>query len=273
MNNRWTSLLAWIMAMSGVALANDFPKMKEIESQWAHELYQGISEKKDSIKTVRKDPETQKIFDFICNAGQKNIKKGKNTILEYAMNALNQKYGNPKATFSLPHMARKNGRSGYFDRSKNLVCVKYDKRELVLLARLTEMCHAKQNHENKLTFKRVIKDGITYFQNGREYDALYDIPWTVEYEAHTIMEPWVVKDFWDMYVERIDTNNIQEVKQWLYIRKLLDQSHKRDSLFLEKEMSPKKVYIEKKAQEGLLPTDGNSELEIWDNRKWKRKSD
>jgi len=103
--------------------------------------------------------------------------------------------------------------------------------------------------------KKKIRDIKTLVKNGLDYDQMYDTEGTVEYEAHTILEPEVINEFMETYASKIDTTNTQQVEKaemvfdrYTYTKKEKDTTNKNLEFMLEKkdEIELKKMKIQAK---------------------------
>ncbi len=146
-------------------------------------------------------------------------------LLYKTIQELSNKYGNPKITFKRPKLVQEKY-DGHFTKHSNTIKInlkrlinkiKNDKnisfqREIVDI-RLIEMSHGKQT----ITMKKKIRDLKIFIKNGFDYDKMYDTKWTIEYEAHTILQPEVIDEFMEDYISKIDTTNDQEIKRAEFI--------------------------------------------------------
>lgn len=227
-----------------------------------------VSTKKDLIENVKKNIQTDKgtdtIISFLAdndnelmNAwGKKfwytpnhmdSVRMAKDPILYETMKELNQKYGNPKITMKRPKDVNENKYEWCFSKKENTIYINpkhmngYSKKRTVSTW-LAELSHSKQHQKKYMTW-REIKDRITLIQEGFNYDKLYNIKWTMEYEAHKIIEPELIHEFIKTYISKIDTNNIWEVEKaedmmdyyYDYTRKQADTLEKKLQFIVNKE--------------------------------------
>lgn len=239
-------------------LAYSSPVVKNTEQ----EIVKTLQINKDTIDVVEKDSETKKVYNYIAHMWQKT----RDEALYKTMKTINQKYGNSRATFTMPKVAIQNDRSGYYKFSKKLVCLKRDAPELVLVERLDEECHGVQKQNGVISLFRKAKDGITFLKNEMDYDELYDIPGTIEYEAHTLIQPQLVKEFLETYIENIDTTNSKNIERAIYIMDIVCQAYGCE-MPTDLPASSKKSLLWQKREESQLRNPDKVEIEIWKNKK------
>jgi len=256
------SLLAWLVIAANWLIAHNSPVVKNTEQ----EIVKTLQIHKDTIDIVEKDLETKKVFNHICTLWIKDTNKNKDKVLYTTMKTINQKYWSPRATFDVPKFVIKDQKSGYYKFLKEIICIKHDKPELELFSRIAEMSHNIERFNKEISLWRIVKDAKTLMKNWWEYDEMYDIPGTIEYDAHSIIEPVIAKEILNLYIENIDTTKQEEIDQWLYILELINQSYKNDSLFIEKNPTIKRLFIEKEKEDKLFPNEANWVIEIFNKK-------
>ena len=191
------------------------------------ELIDNVKNKKE---TIHKDKETETIIAFMSNLDNEEIKtllKGygyKKAVLDsvkqeedsklyQTIREMNKKYGNPKITPKWSSAFNGKNYQGQFSPIKNMIHINpkiYNNKQEMLAIRLAELSHAKQ-YQEKGMMRRVIKDGVTWIQDDFQYKELYNQKWTIEYEAHKIIEPEIINEFLELYASKIDTTDAQQV--------------------------------------------------------------
>jgi len=87
--------------------------------------------------------------------------------------------------------------------------------------------------------------------NGRDYDALYDIQGTIEYDAHTTIESELLKEFLCSYIAAIDASKTEQIESAIRIIGLLKKYEIADEDFIQQFESEKEYLLSLKSNLSL----------------------
>lgn len=217
-----------------------------------------------------------------------NILWRKDSVMYKTIWKMHTKYKNPKITL-VDKFDKENTRADYDFSSDNIRLKKNIwenfNQSYYIESRLAELAHAYQLRRDgaKTYIEKSLKDESLIKANGGVYDDLYSIPWTMEYEAHQIIEEKLKKEFIDTYLSFSDTNNIQHLyknlalnawffewydtqkKSLIYFKKVQDRLEK---IFeLNWEISDERM-IKNLPWYRLCHDYENKRREKWDNKYW-----
>ncbi|EKD25304.1 MAG: hypothetical protein ACD_80C00086G0002 [uncultured bacterium (gcode 4)] len=228
------------------------------------DLIENVQNNKNIIQT---DKETETIMAFASNLDNEGMKslwkkywytasdidsiapEEKDPILYETMKELNQKYGNPKITIKRLGWRNRNDYLWSFYKKTIYINQKDttdQEKESIIEVRLAELSHSKQFQKGHMTL-RMIKDMIMLIKAGWNGRKLYEKKWSIEYEAHKIIQPELINEFIEMYISKIDTTDIQQVIKaknifsiYEYNKKQIDTLNKNLQFIIREEKKNKK---------------------------------
>ncbi|MCX6824920.1 MAG: hypothetical protein NTY80_01730 [candidate division SR1 bacterium] len=150
----------------------------------------------------------------------KEITGDEDSLMYKTVRAMHTKYMNPKIAL-VKKFNEKNTRATYvaiadsMGLQKNIRSDKALNQKYYIESWLAELAHAYQLERDGLQLfkERTYEDDSLVKAQGKIYDNTYDIPGTIEYEAHHDIEKALKKEFITTYISLCDTNNIDQLQK------------------------------------------------------------
>jgi hypothetical protein len=205
------------------------PKINTMASETNKDLIETI----DSIKI---DEETETIISFMSNSDNKKMAEvcskywyesptadsldieEKDSALYETITEMNKEYGNPKLTIKKPALLNGKKYWWHYSVKENIIYINNEyinNKGSMIIMRLAELSHSKQFQKEVMRW-RMIKDATKFMTNGFSYGKLYNTEWTIEYDAHKIIEPKLYKEFLRKYLSKIDTSKSKDLSKAEY---------------------------------------------------------